>query len=146
MELMPQLNDRLCQMPQTPNLLACMCVTGGRFNGPLMGALDWLPHDVEAVLVLQQFLNHTQKGTLLRGPFLARGLQMGGSIRMFKGHKWCTRPEAREILPLEDGPQELMDFIDLYLKATACPPPQTFSPGVLVEAVPHGSAAEVGQA
>ena len=142
-ELTPQLSRLLCQMHPNQNLLAVMSVTGGRLNSPLMEALDWLPPQEEAVLMLLQFLHHTQRGTLLRGPFLARGLQMGGSILTFQGHKWCTRPGAPGILPLEDGPQELMDFIDLCLKAM--PPTPDFSPGVPdvpVEAVPHGPAAE----
>ena len=122
-ELMPQLSSLLCQMCQMPpNLLAVMSVTDGRLNSPLVEALDWLPARQEAVLMLLNFLLHTQEGTLLRGPFLARGLQMGGSLLTFQGRKWCTRPGAPGILPLEDGPQELMDFIDLYLKATGTPP------------------------
>ena len=116
-ELMARLTEVLPDGSSSQNNLALMSVTEGRWAPRLQEALHVLAPLEEARQVLLQFLHHTGRGTLLRGAFLARGLQMGGTIMMFLEHKWCTRPQEKGILPLEDGPQELMDLIDLYLKA-----------------------------
>ena len=81
-------------------------------------ALDGCGILEHAVLVLLGFLAHTAAGNLLRGPFLARGLQLGGDIITYEAHVWCTtsRPE-RHPLMLEDGPEELMELIENYLDA-----------------------------
>lgn len=69
----------------------------------------------ETVLVLLGFLVHTAAGTFLRGAFLARGLQMGGDVMTHEEHVWCQM--MGQALPLDGGPEELMDLIEAYLEA-----------------------------